>query len=217
MGITGDTTDENRTEALGGAVYSSGKAYFGSQTEFKNNFVDQYYSKRDGIPIELISRGNLSHGGAYYNATKGSTTFAGPVSFINNAAYDGVSSLGGGLYNGVEAELLFKKNVNFEGNLVETDQIWSFGGGLNNSGGTVIFEDKAVFKNNAAELTGEMGEVAGGAGMYTDRNVYSQKSGEVHFKGEAEFSNNTIVTTSQVKRGIARGAGLMQSGGKVVF
>lgn len=217
LGITGDSTDENRTEALGGAVYNSGTAYFGSQTEFKNSFVVQYYSLGDGVQIGDMTRGNLSHGGAYYNAAKGSTTFAGPVSFANNVAYNGLSSLGGGLYNGTEAELLFKKQVDFEENLVETDQIYAFGGGLNNTGGTVEFEDKAVFKNNKAELTSLAGQVAGGAGMYTDRNVYSQKSGEVYFKGDAEFLNNSIVTTAQAEKAIARGSGLMQSGGKVIF
>lgn len=217
VGLKDDATDDIRAEAFGGAVYNAGEAYFGSKATFSNNFVHQLYSRSDGVTIKDIDRGNLSGGGAYYNAEKAKTIFNGDTSFVSNVASNGIVTSGGALYNGSEGVVQFNKATTFDGNIVITDQLRAYGAGVYNSGGDVTFDGKATFKNNQAILEGSAAQVVGGAGLYSGRGIYASSGGNVHFKDEAVFSGNMVETAQVGKKAIARGAGIMQAGGEVVF
>lgn len=208
-------------EYLGGALYNAGTIkQSGSTSSYDNEiigfeFVNNYAGAGVGTDI---AKDVIGRGGAFYNASAG-TTYIADTKFEGNAttAYtkDGVDSdnyksEGGAIYN-EQGTLIIGEGAEFIGN---GNQETGRGGAIyNNSGATVeIKSDKAVFSGNLVANDGGAIYNAKDGTLKLDSNVtigakdvnsnYANRGGGIFNAGNMTLADNvSFVNNSAVQGG----------------
>lgn len=183
--------------ARGAAAYTSaGHFTFKGNTLFEGNTIsstgDLAYGT--GAGLHVIDKGSATFNGntTFLNNKIVASTFTGGAAISNYGTINFVPENGNAIYRFEGNTIKSTPTANsFAGNSTNLDFIQARGGAIYNGEGAISFAQgtQVIFKNNKAETVDAK---AYGGAIYND--VYNKNTGRISFSGDTTFEGNEAAT-----------------------